>query len=456
MIPCSKVSIRLVALCLAFAGLSVVHADDIRPQVLESFRMQAPLARPFIVWMPEAQAPLVLAPLVPPTQITVLSQLPTKAPSVVALPEPGVAADKKPAAPATAPAATAKPAAPSTTPAIAATTTSPAASTKPAATATAPAAPVTSPSTSAKPAATAPTSAASAPAASAAAPSVPAPATQATALAAQVTAGVVPDVRVDAWKGQRFELRLPGSGWTFLGDEEGKDGVRYETRKFENGEAVFALYPEKAGRYLLRFQRQDPVSLGTANALVELTVLDPATATASTATAPATSASSASPASSVSPPAVSSAPAAATLTPTTTTSATPLAQSTSPALSAGAPTASAPSASAPSAGTSAASADLASITTPEGLLAYARDELSASRIRTAIDALDKYIGSYPYGNDELFYLYGLSYEQDTPFRNIKRAYEYYKRVRDDYPRSKRWREAADRIAYLERHYFGLR
>ncbi len=96
------------------------------------------------------------------------------------------------------------------------------------------------------------------------------------------------------------------------------------------------------------------------------------------------------------------------------------------------------------------------MTDPVALIKLARDELGAKRVQNSLEALDRYLSLYPYGTDELFYLYGLAYEQDTPFRNIKKAYENYRRVRDEYPRSARWQEAADRVSYLERHYFGLR
>ncbi|HPE88659.1 MAG TPA: tetratricopeptide repeat protein, partial [Spirochaetales bacterium] len=98
----------------------------------------------------------------------------------------------------------------------------------------------------------------------------------------------------------------------------------------------------------------------------------------------------------------------------------------------------------------------AALTDPEALLRLARDELDAKRVQSAIEALDRYLSLYPYGGDEAYYLYALACEQDTPFRDIKRSYEYYKRVRDQYPRSPRWKAAAERVAYLERHYFGLR
>lgn len=93
---------------------------------------------------------------------------------------------------------------------------------------------------------------------------------------------------------------------------------------------------------------------------------------------------------------------------------------------------------------------------PSALIKLARDELSAKRVQSSIEALDRYRSLYNNPSDELFYLYGLAYEQDTPFKDIKKAYENYRRVRDEYPRSSFWRQAAERVAYLERHFPGLR
>jgi outer membrane protein assembly factor BamD (BamD/ComL family) len=93
---------------------------------------------------------------------------------------------------------------------------------------------------------------------------------------------------------------------------------------------------------------------------------------------------------------------------------------------------------------------------PAALIKLARDELSARRVNSAMEALDRYKSLYPNLSDEVFYLYALAYEQDTPFRDIKKAYENYRRVRDEFPRSQFWRQSADRVAYLERHFPGLR
>lgn len=430
---------RWIEPCALALALGSAASAQAAPEVIECLRLPT-RAEPRVIAYLQEPAPPATLPSLPrtlPTEITVLSPSAPGITVIKPLPEPQPSASAKPAAAASSAAAAAaaapKPAAsaPATSapaPAAAAAAAAP----KPAASAPAATAPA---ATAPKPAASAP--AASAPVATAPARAPVAPATAAAAQAVQPAAAPVPDVKIEAYRGERFEIRLPGSGWTYLGDEEGRDGVRFETRRFEDGEAAFALNPEKAGSYLLRFMRQDPVELSSVTKFVALSVVD----RSATPTGPVT----------VAPGASSTLPASA-----------------SPAASPAVPAASAPATAAlgtatpEASGTAAAAtpepmpAALSSLTQPDAILAYARDELGASRIRTAIDALDRYVSLFPYGNDELFYLYGLAYEQDTPYRNIKKAYESYKRVRDEYPRSKRWREAADRIAYLERHYFGLR
>ena len=327
----------------------------------------------------------------------------------------------------------------------------------------------------------------------------------------------IPETRVEVPRGQRFELRLRGSGWTFLGDEDGKDGVRYETRRFEDNHAVFVMNPSLTGEYLLRFQRQDPLELRTEASLVRLLVNPspangfqgagpsplstfvvasagspasvaapsnipgmaspsafPATETAA-AVGAALGGSSVSnsllPAGTATLPDALSAAASQAATPAAATSSSVVPAATQPAATQPVSTPSTQPATQPAgqaAGQSvsqvatqpvgqASSPPAAStLTDPVALIKLARDELSAKRVNAAMEALDRYKSLYPYVGDEVFYLYALAYEQDTPLRDIKKAYENYRRVRDEFPRSQFWRQSADKTAYLERHYPGLR
>jgi len=471
-------------LSLAFITISCVSepqanpessSAETRPEVVALTR-QAPEPAELDPALPDALPPaaassVTIAPAASaPTDITVLSVAPAVAFAPFTLPEPAAA----PAA--TKPAATVAPAAvkPATTTAPAAT--KPAAAPAPAAakpaTTTAPAATSTKPAAAAAatPATAADTAAA---AASVAKPQIELPAAPASSARSVVAAATTPtaETRISTVRGERFELRFPGTGWVYLGDESGQEGLKYETRRFEDTQAVFTMNPEAVGEYLLRFHRQNPVDQSTEVSLVRVVVSDKAAPVASAASATAAATTTADPAK---PAGTSGTSAAAPASSTTATPQTALAGSatgtTASAATAGTPAATgataatgtaAPTATTPASDTATASAvplpvAASTLTDPVALIKLARDELGAKRVQNSLEALDRYLSLYPYGTDELFYLYGLAYEQDTPFRNIKKAYENYRRVRDEYPRSARWQEAADRVSYLERHYFGLR
>lgn len=407
---------------------------ELKPAVIEGYRLPSPRQTEAGVALvapeppPAAEAATPLPPSASPTQIvapagsgaddaprvdvTVLSRLPEAAKSAPrgAIDEPvppPAAVRAAPPAPAPAPQRTA-PAAPSP-PAPRAASPAPAPPAAPAAPSPAPAVPATP--------------------APAAIPSPPA----STQRSVQAVEPLKPTRFVEATRNQRFEIRLLGSGWTYLGDEDGKDDLRFETRRFEGNEAVFTLRPERSDDYVLRFQRNDPVSGERETILAKVSVRDLVQASSQAPAAPQPAASAAAP---------PAAPAAAG-------SGQDMGAAPPPSPEAAGPAPAVPALAAP------ASA-LASIQEPEALLAFARSELDARRVRSALDALDRYVELFKRGTDELFYLYGLAYEQDTPFKDIKKAHENYKRVRDEYPRSLRWRAAAERVAYLERHFYGLR
>lgn len=425
------------------ATMSTAAPDSVKPEPIAMFHgAPAAASGKTILAVPEVQLPVPASPLPsrkPTVDITVLSASPVITFAPVRLPEPNAPAPTaavKPSAPAP---ATVPPASQVSKPGAASSAsaaTSPAASTKPT---TAPA--VAKPKTAANPE---PSQA------------VVLPASPASSARVEPASRPVAETKLETARGERFELRFPGSGWIYLGDELGREGLRYETRRFEDNAAIFAMNPEQAGEYLLRFQRQNPVDRSNEVSLVRVIVTDkPASSAAPQTSPPTATATGSSPTSYATPD-----PAVPLSTAGTTTSAIPAAgvPAQTPSASPTTPTATPATQSAsqlvaqpnPTAGI-----DIQSITDPLELIKRARDELDAKRTQTALDALDRYLSLYPYGSDEVYFLYGLAYEQDTPFRNIKKAYDSYRRVRDEYPRSVRWKDATERIVYLEKHYFGL-
>jgi hypothetical protein len=246
------------------------------------------------------------------------------------------------------------------------------------------------------------------------------------ALVADPASDRQPDIaqRVSVELGSRVEVPLEGTGWTYLGEKDGKDGVLYESRRYEGSGLVFVLNPTRTGEYTLRFQRQDALRGKTNDELVGVTVSPKApkpSAAAQSATTPTAVQHSASPSTEAAQLQGNSAPAASGST------------AALPALPAAVPPDS-----------------------PEGLILVAKNELAAGKVPSAMAILDRFLSLYPAGMDEAYYLYAFALEQNSPYRDIQKAYSYYKKVSDDYPESPLWDKAQERASYLERHYFEIR
>lgn len=373
---------------------------------------------------------------------------------VASLHEPIPPIPARPASPAPANAAPALAASPAPTP-----TAAPKAVAPPA-----PAAPAAAPVPAAKPPKPAPVKPALPPKTTSPAAKVPEPepknAASAQAIAldpAQASQGAITR-RMTAVVGTRFEVPFEGTGWTYLGEASAKSGIGYDSRRFAGSSLVFVLDPIMAGDYVLRFQRQDTLRGISYEDLVSVAVApkpaeispSPATPVAASSSAPApnvalppVAAATGTGPSAAAPGGVASAGAAATAA---------LPTSASPAT----PTASGPAATQAGATTSYAAVPVSSLTTPEAALAQARSAVAAGQAQGALDALDRLIALAPAGTDEACLLYGQALELNGPTKDIKRAYTYYKRLRDDYPESAFWDAADERVSYIERHYFDIR
>jgi len=96
------------------------------------------------------------------------------------------------------------------------------------------------------------------------------------------------------------------------------------------------------------------------------------------------------------------------------------------------------------------------ITSPDTLVQRSKETFESGNVPTAISLLDQYMGHYPGGSDEAYWLYGQLYEANSPSRNILLSLDYYRKLVNEYPQSSRSSEARRRIAYLERFYINIR
>jgi hypothetical protein len=202
--------------------------------------------------------------------------------------------------------------------------------------------------------------------------------------------------------GQTFEVPFEGTGWIYTGEENSKSGVRYDSRRVYDASQTFVFRAGTSGDYTLKFYRQDFLKDYVTNEYVRVLVTDESPPV-ETAALPEASSGSAAPAES-----------------------TPLDDASPEAVESGDP------------------------------LQDAREAIAAQKYADAIALLDKFQRQRPVTDDEVLWLYGQAFEAATPARDIRAALDAYSSIVRDYPQSKYYKPAQNRIAFLNRFYFNIR
>ncbi|MDR0323880.1 MAG: outer membrane protein assembly factor BamD [Treponema sp.] len=272
---------------------------------------------------------------------------------------------------------------------------------------------------------------------------------------------------VRATVGQIIEIPFRGTGWVYLGELSSSRGISYNsTRRETDGQSIIFL-AEEAGTYVLKFYRENFIAGYILNDHVQVIIGEaPAAASgwfnpqidrgrvvaeprwpsvleearlqrgssASGQAAPSESAGTVSAQGTSSfQPQVSSAPQALTDTP----------RAAAPSLGSG------------TEGSLNENLGMQEIFPPETYLQRAREAFNAGNTAAAIALLDQFMQYYPGGSDEAYWLYGQTYEANSPNRNILLSLDYYRRLVREYPQSSFFNNARSRIAYLERFYINI-
>ncbi|MCL2043858.1 MAG: hypothetical protein FWG89_06950 [Treponema sp.] len=265
--------------------------------------------------------------------------------------------------------------------------------------------------------------------------------------------------------GQQLEIPFSGTGWVFTGEANARRGITYESRRPDNEGQSFIFRTELAGIYILRFYRQDYVRDTILNDQVQVIVTEAPRSAGSDRNNqsaeqirviaeprwPSAIEGALRPESNTSP-AVTTRPPEPDLRPSTS--------AVSPAPPASQPPAPDPAPSAlptpPLPPASPEPADSTVLdTSPEAYLQRAREEFNADRFASVIAILDQFRERYPSGSDEAWWLYGQSYEANSPSRNVLLSLEYYRRLVREFPQSSRAAEARRRISFLERFFINI-
>ncbi|MDR0321421.1 MAG: hypothetical protein LBI28_07940 [Treponema sp.] len=299
---------------------------------------------------------------------------------------------------------------------------------------------------------------------------------------------------VRATVGQIIEIPFRGTGWVYLGELASKRGIVYNSRRNDTDGQTFIFTTEEAGTYSLKFFKEDfirdyiindhvQVIVGEAqaagagwfnppydrgritaeprwpSAIEEAQIRNgtfPGTRPAepqSTATPPAQTPST--PPSSVypprgttpaqTPPQVSTPPQVTTPPQETVTVQPPVSAAVTPQIT-----------EEPSESLSQTQAPpVIEKLPPEVILQRAQETFEGENVAGAIALLDQFMEYYPGGSDELYWMYGQFYEANSPSRNILLSLDYYRRLVNEYPQSRRFNDARRRIAYLERFYINI-
>ena len=92
----------------------------------------------------------------------------------------------------------------------------------------------------------------------------------------------------------------------------------------------------------------------------------------------------------------------------------------------------------------------------DDLLEKAQKAYSAKKYGECLEYLTEFFNNAVTRLDEGLYLQGQALEAPSDYRNIKAALETYETLVKQYPKSKKWKAANERVIYLKRFYFNIR
>jgi hypothetical protein len=272
---------------------------------------------------------------------------------------------------------------------------------------------------------------------------------------------------VHATVGQLIEIPFRGSGWVFLGEIASRRGISYNSRRMDPEGQSFIFLAEQAGTYILKFYKEDYVRDYILNDHVQV-IIGEAPEPSGTGWFnppsdwsrviaeprwPEVESSANSETSAPNPAQNVIVPEAESL-PKTDSSASD--EGIIPVIPPFSPESSAESVPETETSASETATLIAENATPEDYFEKAQVEFDAGRIAQAISILEQFRRFYPAGSDEAFWLLGQFYEANSPNRDIRTSLDYYHRLVDEFPQSRRYSAAKSRIAYLERFYLNLR
>lgn len=222
-------------------------------------------------------------------------------------------------------------------------------------------------------------------------------------------------------KNQQFiEIQYPGTGWIYLGEEGNENFVSYIGRKTVNGNTVFSIKTQKPGLTRLEFYKSDPLSQTFLEDSLELIISDEIALESETLSFDNYSYENA-----------LEAPAKNNLEQNSSF------LSNEPELEIN------------------EVFDIFEEYSSDMLLEKAKEAISLNNLSDAISYLDEFLQVSFEDTDEAWFLRGQTYEKPGSLRNIRLARESYQTILDAYPSSSFYKQAQDRIMYIDKFFFTI-
>jgi len=233
---------------------------------------------------------------------------------------------------------------------------------------------------------------------------------------------------VRAVEGQVIEVPFSGTGWVFTGEKNGGRGAVYQSRKNTDTGQVFTFNAKSEGEYYLKFSKQDFVNNKYLSETVKVIVVPYSEdlnyiLESRVAAVPENILDT-----------------AVSLAPEESEEA---GRETETVLTGGE-------------GATESVKQTTDIPIQEDYFNRARNDFNAKNYPAVIAALDNYKEKNPSLDDETYWMYGQSFEANSPARNIKAALDSYKHITNEFPLSRYYDGAKERISYLNKFYFNIR
>lgn len=248
----------------------------------------------------------------------------------------------------------------------------------------------------------------------------------------------IPSRTVEVKNNQYIDVTYPGNGWVYIGEEGSTSLLTYFGRKTDKGNTVFTLRTKESGKTLLHFYKVDALSGSYIDDYLEVVIDDDSAALHERFEVPPYQMSNA-----LTPP-----------SPSVQTNESSPKTLPSPDPSWTSAVATEPDVQIIFPDESEASILYEGIPSSQ-LLIDAKNAFNNAEYKKALNILDEFLKISTSSLDEAWWMRGQIYEMPSDQRNIRKALESYETLTKAYPSSPLWKQAKDRITYLEKFYFTI-